>query len=219
MKKLILFLLACSLALPLWADDSPKLRVYPPQGAMIFKGLDTTSSPTMVEDGRASDLLNIRFVSTGGLKKRNGYSLINEDLDTNSSDVSFPAVTGIYNYKAAGTADKTLAIAGPYMYYDNSGTWTDITGPVTITAGKDNQFVWTTALDYAVATNFEDLPIKYDGTDTSNIDFSDLSAAYQPTSAKCVAWFRNRLIWGNTVENSVERVTRVRWSNLGTIET
>ena len=38
------------------------------------------------------------------------------------------------------------------------------------------------------------------------------------TKAKCVAWFRNFLIWGNTYEGA-EKPTRIRWSNIGTTET
>lgn len=186
---------------------------YPPQGLMVFRGLDDKSSPTAVQDGRATDLQNVKFDTTFALSKRNGYSLVNATLDI--PDVDYEAVTGLYYTKlSTGTAYR-LATCGDRAYYDNSGIWELVYSE--FTTGQNYQFVFETALDDVFLTNDEDVPRKWVlPSDITPVDFSDLSSPI--TKAKCVVWFRNFLIWGNTYEGA-EHPTRIRWSNIGYTET
>ena len=185
---------------------------------MGFKGIDEKSSPTAIADGRAVEAQNVQFTLTGGLSKRDGYSL-EVMLDTNRTGDDLEVVTGLWElYKSTGTR-VNLAVNGDRIYSWSTGTKTDITSSEVIASGitVDNQYVWTTALDYAIGTNEVDPPFKSNGTTTSilALNFSD----GKDFTAKCVAWWKNYLIFGNTVENSTHRATRIRWSNVGYIET
>ena len=215
-RKLFLTLfLGLSLICNSFAQE--KARTYPEQNIAPFLGLDDTSAPTQVKDFRASDILNITLNITGQASKRNGYAWLTL-LDTNATTDNFEAVTSGYElYKSDGTRTILSTCGDKLFKVTVAGVKTNITSGVTITEGQNYQFSWITALDYAIGTNFQDAPIKTDGTTTSALSFTGLSDAI--TKAKCIIWWKNYLIFGNTVENSVNRTTRIRWSNVGTIQT
>lgn len=215
--KILLIGILCLSTLSGFADDSEKLRIFPQGQPATFLGLDDTSSPVFVKDGRARDLLNVKFTSTGGLKKRYGYSLINESLD--DFDLSFPAITGIYDVHYSTGNNYIVGIVGTKIKYKTTTDWLSITSQSnTITTGQDNQFTFTVANDNLIGTNDVDIPFQLSSSlGASNVNFSGLSSAL--TKAKCVAWFRNHLIFANTYEGTTEYPTRIRWSNIGKINT
>lgn len=183
---------------------------------MGFRGLNTLSPEPMVEDGRATDILNVKLSPTFDLRKRYGYSVITGTLD--DLDFASPAVTGIFDAEYSNGNSWTLAFVGSKLKYDNTTSWAEVTGTGTITSGQDNQWQCVLALDNAVCTNEVDIPINVSSTPAkSNTSFTGLSNAI--TKARAVIWYRNYLIFGNTTENSTARPTRFRWSNVGTIGT
>lgn len=191
-------------------------KSYPPQGSMAFRGLDDKSSPTQLADGRASALQNVKFTTTYALTKRDGYDLINDSF-LDLADEDFAGITGIYYNKFSNAVEARVATCGKRLWRDSSSAWSLLHG-ATITAGNNYQFVWTTALDNIIGTNDVDVPIKISNVPALSIlDVSDLTDTL--TKAKCLIWFKNYLIFGNTVEATTERPTRFRWSNVGTIET
>ena len=214
MKKLLLLLfLSLTFINPV---EGAEKRSFPEGKQAVFLGLDTKSSPTQLQDGRAQDLQNVRFTTTRGLIKRNGYSLINNIIDI--PDTDFKAVTGIYYNKFSDGTEEIFVTQDVNLWYDNSGTWSWIEW-ASISSNKNYQFVWITALDSVIFTNDVNVVKKVNSTPTvSNLDLSDL-ATDAPTKVKCLAWFQNFLILGNTYENKIEKPTRIRWSNIGTIET
>jgi hypothetical protein len=216
-KKLLLTILL-SLSLTCCFAEG-QARVYPPEGLQTFLGLDDTSSPPIVKDGRAADLQNITLDITGAVSKRNGYSF-HSLLDTVALTDDFEAVTGLHEiYKSNGTRIKIATCGDKLFAITSAGVKTDITSGVTITEGKDKGFSWITALDYGIGTNNVDPPIKTTGlaSGTSALSFTGLSSAI--TDAKCAIWWKNYLIFGNTTEAATVHSTRIRWSNVGTIET
>jgi len=216
MRLLKAVLLVFLLVSPCWADDPNSLATYPPGKIMGFRGLDTRSNKPTIADSRASDLLNVTLSPALDLRKRYGYSVINDTLDT--QDLSEPAITGIFDSEYSDGTSWTYAFVGSRLRYDNAGTWTTVDTGSNITAGQDNQFKCIMALDTAVCTNDVDVPQSINSTPVrADLDVSDLSDTL--TKARTVIWFQNYLIFGNTVENSVERPTRFRWSNVGTTET
>lgn len=213
LRKLLLGLLLI-ISIPVWADDNPRLVGYPPDKIMGFRGLDTQSAAPNLEDGRAVDLLNVKLSNALTLKKRYGKSVINATLD--DLDFSSPAITGIFDSEYSTGESWTLAFVGNKLKYDNSGTWTTVAGSATITTGQDNQWLCQMALDNAICTNNVDKPLQVSKTPTkSEVAFTGLSNAV--TKANAVIWYRNYLIFGNTVENSIVNPTRFRWSDVGTI--
>ncbi len=193
-------------------------RVFPENNLQLFLGLDDTSSPAGgVKDGRAADIQNITLDITGAASKRNGYKF-HVMLDTDTIGDDFEPVTGMHElYKSDGTRTKIATSGSKLFKITAAGVKTDITQGRTITEGKDYQWQWITALDYAIGTNNVDVPIKTNGTTTSVLTTSGLSNAL--TDAKCVIWWKNYLIFGNTTEAATVHSTRIRWSNVGTIET
>jgi len=181
---------------------------------MGFLGLDDTSSPTAVQDGRATDLQNVNFTLTYGLTKREGDDVVGDILDKAGAD--FAPVTGLYYTEFSSGTEYTVAYCDTRFYKYNATTdvW-DLTGTAGITTGGNYQWVFTTALDNIISTNDYDIPKVYDGASFKNASFTGLTTAV--TKAKCVAWFKNYLIWGNTYEGA-EKSTRIRWANVGTID-
>lgn len=209
--------LVCSLLLvagPVWAEEP---RTYPEQGAQVFLGLDDTSAPTNVQDGRAQDLQNVDLGVSKDLTKRFGYSLIGQSLDVASE--ANCGVTGLYYTKFSSGTERIVSTCGSRFYYLNGTIWTQVSGSVvsgTVVSPENNQFVFTTALDEIIFTNDTNItPLRYNGTTLTTVNFTGLSTSSVPTQAKTVAFFKNFLIFGNTVENGVQRPTRVRWSNVG----
>lgn len=220
-----LLLVAVALLATLSSAEAAPPRVYPEQGIQTFGGLDDTSAPTQVQEGRAQAIQNVILNESRSIRKRDGYSLpvtagvdrlkLGDTLDI--QDEAYCAVTGIYYTKFSSGTERIIATCGSRFYYLNGTTeWVKFSG-ATITASQNNQFVFTTALDNIIGTNGTDIPIQYNGTTLANVSFSGLSNPI--TKAKTVAFFKNYLIFGNTTENSVTRSSRIRWSNVGTINT
>ena len=198
-----------------FADDPAGLLSYPPNQILGFRGLDTRSTAPTIPDGRASSLLNIKLSAALDLKKRFGYSVINNTLD--DGPLTSPAITGIFDTVFSNGNSWTIAFLGNKVKYDNSGTWTEISG-ASLTSSQDNLFQCIMALDNAVCTNDVDKPLKITSTPTRTfLDTSGLSSSL--TKVKTEIWYRNFLVFGNTVEGGTERPTRFRWSNVGTTET
>lgn len=203
-----------------WAEE---WKTYPPSGTLTFKGLDDTSAPTQAEDGRASALQNVKLGTSADLQQRFGYSLVGDTLDDGANldtgvDEAACAVTGLYYTKFSSGTERIVSTCGDSFSYLNGTTWTEVSGiDVAITAGQDYQFVWATALDEIIGTNDVNPPLRYNGTALNTVDFTDLDADERPTAVKTVAFFKNFLILGNTVEQAVSYPTRIRWSNVGTI--
>ena len=203
----------------LGADD-PQMVSYPPEKIMGFRGLDTRSTAPLIADSRASDLRNVKLSSALDLRQRYGMDTVN-NATLDDLDMSNPAITGILDSEYSDATSNTIVFVGHKIKYDNSGTWTDIGNwwyaPL-VTTGQDYQWQCLMAFDSAVCTNDTDVPLKISKTPAKTVlDVSDLSDTL--TKVKVMAWYRNYLILGNTVENSVERPTRFRYSNVGTIET
>ena len=215
MKKLFILLVSCFFFATCYAQE--KAKVFPEGSPAPFLGLDDTSAPSQVKDYRASDINNIVLDNTGQASKRYGYAF-HCDLDTHAVSDDYEAVTGIQElYKSSGTRVKVAVCGNKIFNVTTAGVKTDITNSVTITEGANYQFVWANALDYAIGTNFQDPIIKTNGSLTNVLDVSGLSSAL--TKAKSVVWWKNYLVVGNTVEAGTSHTTRVRWSNVGTIET
>lgn len=68
-----------------------------------------------------------------------------------------------YTYAGGGTAE-FVGIFGTKIMKDVTGTWTNITGAVTITAGNNNVFTGIVFKDVLIVTNGVDVPIKWTGS-------------------------------------------------------
>lgn len=200
------------------AEDS---SVYPPDKLQPFLGLDDTSPPTRVAPGRASAIQNVRLSSQADARKIPGLDMIGESLDAPQED--FCAVTGLTYAQFAGGTSRIVTICGQRASYFSGSTWGDINHTpwqANITGGQNNQFVFTAALSHLIATNDTNAPAQWAGGASDlwlPVAFTGLTNPV--TAARSTTFFQNYLIFGNTVEDGTRYPTRVRWSNVGTINT
>src|SRR3990167_1538489 len=171
----------CLLARVVLAAESV---TYPPQGIQVFLGLDDTSAPTQVQDGRAQDIQNVTL-DAGAMRQRYGIDLVLTPDSTNGleigdtldiQDEAFCAVTGVYYTKLSSGTELTLATCGNRLYELNGVASWDNTGNQLFTGGQNNQFVFTVALDNILLPNDVNTPFRYDGTTLSSVSFTGLSA-------------------------------------------
>jgi len=175
-------------------------------------GLNSTASGISLKDSEASDLLNIDFDTFGSFKKRSGYATLNS-----SAANSGATCTGLHWYEKSDGTQKLFGIFGnkAYRMDDLDGTWDDITGGLTITAGNNNLFSIVTTEDTVVFTNNTDPP--FTATDSGNA-----AAATVPTGltdAKFVAFWNNYTFYANVTVSGALHGSRFYWSNLKDITT
>ena len=95
------------------------------------------------------------------------------------------------------------------------GTWDDITGSLTITAGNDNHVSWTTHLDTALGTNNVDVPFIWTGTGNG----SAMTVPATLTKSKYVNIFANYTTLANVTVGGTLHASRVYWSAIDSIST
>jgi hypothetical protein len=126
-------------------------------------GLNSTNGPLSLKDTESSDLQNILFNKFGSILKRNGYLNLNSTVSSGSVQADglmwFEYITsgGVY------ASNMLEATNGKMLQMSNlDGTWHDITGAATITAG--NFFQSTNWYNTIYMTNGKDSPLQWNGT-------------------------------------------------------
>jgi hypothetical protein len=169
-------------------------------------GLNSTASALALADNEASDLKNIEFSVFGSVAKRNGYTRLNT-----SAANSGATCTGLTWVTLGGTSFLVGTFGDQIMKQDGlDGTWDDITGGVTITAGNDNLFTFTVLDDLMLATNNVDPVIKWTGT--GNVAAGDVPTGL--TDAQWTETWNNFAFYANTLVSGTRHSTRIYWSNL-----
>jgi hypothetical protein len=172
-------------------------------------GLNSTAGPLALQNNESSDLLNIDFNKFGSIIKRNGYV----NLNTTATSGTNLASDGLHWYELntnGNYASFALKVSGgKLLKMDNlDGTWDDVTGAITITAGNHCDFEnW---LNEVYITNGVDVPFKWTGTGNASV----MSTPPNLTTAKCVAQFSNYLMLANVTVSGTSYPTRIYYSNL-----
>jgi hypothetical protein len=203
------------------------ITVYPETGVLPFLGLDDTSAPTQVKNGRAQDLQNVLLSFSGAGRQRYGVNTVIDSTDDGLAlsdnldiqDEDWCAVTGVYYTKFSSGTEKIIATCGGRLYELNGIASWDVVANGVVSSTATDQVVFTVALDNIIGTDDSSVPFQYDGTSVSSISFTGLSSDSPPSAAKTVIFFKNYLLFGNTVEGGTEYPTRFRYSNVGTINT
>jgi len=172
-------------------------------------GLNTTAGALSLDNTESSDLQNIDFSRFGSFFQRNGYNVLNSTAIANS-----PEGDGLhwYEYDLAGTLTrKAIAVADGKLFKMDGldGTWDDITGALTITAGSHVDF--ETFLNDVYMTNGTDAPWKWDGAAASGVAMTVPAGL---TNAKWVCLYNNYLFLGNVTVGGVKYRSRIYWCNL-----
>ena len=171
-------------------------------------GLNSTSGPLALQNNESSDLQNIDFNKFGSIQKRNGYTTLNGT--TLGASVEGDGLHW-FEYNDSGTLTrKAVAVADAKLYKmdDLDGTWDNITGSLTITAGNHCDF--ENFLNEVYITNDTDPPFKWTGTGNG----STMTVPTGLTDAKFVKQFNNYLFLANVVVSGTRHNSRIYWSNL-----
>jgi hypothetical protein len=149
---------------------------------------------------------NCRIGNAGQVEKRNGYTLYN--TTALSGD---PTLTGVGQHRFSSSSSATWCIGGAVFNEDVSGTWTDRTGGLTITAGDDNTFAQANAAGTLVLGNGVDAPIKWTAAAGNAAAFTWGDQTVNWT--KWVAWFDNRLWFANCRVGGTTYVDRAYYTS------
>lgn len=172
-------------------------------------GLIDRYSPILVPVKSASDIQNIHLDERGQLLKRRGYSL------NNTTDLTHSTTTGAgYHQSTTGTSFFAVIVGTNIFTTGNTfgGTYTTVTGTITLTNNINNLAQFTNISDYGVFCNESDPPIQVRSGSAFRIP--NVS-----TGAKTCEGYNNYLLIGNLVEGTVTFGSRLRWSDLGAIGT
>lgn len=175
-------------------------------------GLNSTASPTSLQDNESSDLQNVDFNKFGAVKKRAGYTALNT-----SAFNSGAAWNSLHWLELSSGTDFLIGTCGNKIAKmdDLDGTWDDITGAVTVTAGNNNHTIWATHLNTALGTNGVDAPFQWAGSGNA----AAMTVPATLTVAKYVAVFQGYTILANVTVGGTVYTSRVYWSALDSIST
>ena len=169
-------------------------------------GLNSAAAGLNVRDNEASDLQNIDFDVFGSFRKRNGYETLNS-----SAFNSGATNTGLFQYLGSTGTDKLVGVFGDTIARmdDLDGTWDDITGGLTVTAGNNNLVSFSQLNDIMIGTNNVDAPFQWNGS-------GNASAAGIPTGltrAHFTAVWNNFAFYADVTISGTLHPTRLYWSN------
>lgn len=172
-------------------------------------GLVDHYSPILIPTKSATDIQNVQLDQRGQLLKRSGY------INNNTTDLTASTVTGVgYHQSTTGTSFLAVVVGTNVYTTGNTygGSYTNVTSTITLTANINNLAQFTSYKDWGVFCNESDTPIKV----KSSSAFAIVKVA---TTAKTCESFNNYLLFGNTSELGTTYGSRIRWSDLGDIDT
>lgn len=172
------------------------IRMYRGQELEFFDfsgGMASNKPATLIERNQAKLLRNINVTPGGGIEKRQGDTVFNSSALTGAG-----AVTGLGYYKNLSASEWLLAISGSAIYQSSSlsGTFTDITGAVTITSSANNMWTFSQMNDLAIFVGgAPNPPIKYSGAGNA------AALGGSPVSGAFGFQQNNRFFIGSTAAN------------------
>lgn len=157
----------------------------------LFSGMNIADTPDVIsKKGQATFILNCFNYPTNGIAKLFGRSQYNPSNLSGSKPV-----TGIYQLNI--TTPAFYAFSDTKVFKDNgSGTFTDITGSVTLTSDPNNLFSFASFENSMIAANYKrDAPILHDGGS------GNVSAVPNMPAGRYLAVLANQLWVFNTSSN------------------
>lgn len=157
-------------------------------------GLNSFANKTNIKDEESPDMLNMDFVGLRGIKKRNGYTVLDDEV------VNGKAITGIFTYIKADGTYELLCSAGTNIYKWDGSTWGAVSGG-TITDGAT---VNTAQLgDRLWICTGQDALQYYDGStlSTTGIDLNE----GEPVDPSICFTYGKRLVTNSTTAGKEDR--------------
>ncbi len=174
-------------------------------------GLLDRNSPLAIPDQFASALTNVTLDTRGQLFTRTGQDMIN----TSAGALGTGAVTGGGYHNASSGSNFFGVVVGTNVYRTGNtfaGSYTNVTGTVTVTASASNLAQVTDLSDKLIFCNEVDKPFYLASTG----DAVHISTGLF-TAAKTCATYGTYLVIGNTTESGTNFSSRIRWSDINNI--
>lgn len=173
-------------------------------------GLNSTASGLAVRENESTDCQNVDFDKFGSVVKRSGYSLLNAVAFNSGA-----AWNSLYWLELSSGINYLVGTCGNKIAKMDAldGTWDDITGALTVTAGNNNFTSWATFLDTALGTNGVNPPFQWTGSGNA----SAMTVPTGLTKAKFVVIFHNYTFLCNVTVSGTDHKSRVYWSNIDSI--
>lgn len=159
----------------------------------IWEGLNTVVGDNLAKRGEASFLENVRSKKVGWLEKRDGSSLIGDDISATNN-------FGLYNFSIDSNnlirISKVSNTTSIYKLNEGNNTWTQLPGKGTGLSEFEADF--TTALGKCFIVNGIDNN-RYIESDTVTVKDSDEvgSMIYNSPKARLINYYRDRLFVGD----------------------
>lgn len=177
-------------------------------------GLVDHISPFRVPNNAATAIENITMDDRGQLSKRNGYTAVQSTFALNG--FSTWTVTGGSFHKAATGSDFFAVVTGSAVYRIGSSfsSYSSVTSTVSLTVSVTNLAQATQYQDKAVFCNEQD-QVFYVGSSGNAFALDANMTTF--SAAKTCATYGSYLVVANTTESGTSFPTRVRWSDINTI--
>jgi len=208
-RKFARFLLPLFLIAPVFAAPQdlkpPGTDLIPERRFNFVGGMEDHTSPFLTDE--AKSIVNFSLSQRGQLTKRTGYAF-------NAALSSSPVTGGGYHLAQTGTSFLAV-VSGTGVYKTSNvfgGSFTDVTNGITLTNSASNLVQSDSLNDYRVFCNETDAPFKI----SASASAAALTGA--PTGAKTCASFFNYLFFGNTTESGTSYPSRLRWSDVNTVD-
>lgn len=168
-------------------------------------GLTTMNSGIRVPNEGAKDVKNMNYFPVGGFSSRNGYTGLNGTA-FNSGAI----MTSLYFKKQSSGTDLLIGTGGNMIAKMDAldGTWDDLTGGLTLTAGQNNLWSWAILNDIAVGANGVDNCIQ-----VSTVPAAASIGTGTFSKALFVVEYRGYMFYGNLTEGGTDFPDRLRFSN------
>lgn len=178
-------------------------------------GLNTAVPAHLGEKSSARTAKNVKF-SLLRVEKTHGY----EKFDS-AALTGVPQIIDNYYQDDGDVFLMVVTHLRCYKYNTATTDFDDITGGA-LTGTNDQPADSDVAFNRFYFTNYNDFPQFWNGTGNIAVvpaldatTGSDIEGSIDSCKAKCIKGFANFLVLGNTLENSTERPSRVRWSRYG----
>lgn len=178
-------------------------------------GLNSSFSPTSLEENESSDLQNIDFDKSGAFKKRGGSVQLNTTAFNSGATWN-----GLIWFEKSDGNSYLIGVCGSKFGEATSLTqaaspFTDRTGAITLTAGNNNHVSWAIHLDTVLGTNNVDVP--FQATGGGNAIAMTVPATL--TKAKYLNVFSNYTTLANVTVGGTTHKSRAYWSAIDSIST
>lgn len=181
-------------------------------------GINTRFTEAVLAENEAVEILNGHLTARGGIEKRYGFEP-HIAGDTATTD----AIVGLQQFVRSGD-DYVVRLQDGLVEYNNAGTWTDVTGSVTVSTTATDRWVFSTFRDSLIATNGTDVPIKWSGTGNASVITQAIGGGSDTIDkAATLVRHRERIVLGDVTATESSTQTRygsVIWpSDSGTLDT